>query len=76
MRTDTLSTVRAKTRRTPKPGTKFVRKYKRQTYNLKVVKANGGVGYDLNGKLYSSPSGAAKSLTRNETNGWKFWNID
>ena len=65
-----------KKRPNPKPGREFVKKYKHKTYKLKVVKANGGVGYELNGTVYSSPSTAGKSLTKGEVNGWKFWKID
>jgi hypothetical protein len=66
----------AKKRPKPKLGSVFVREYKHKTYKLKVVKANGGVGYELNGTVYSSPSTAGKSLTKAEVNGWKFWKID
>ena len=55
---------------------KFVKEYKRRTYKLKVVKVEGGIGYELNGTVYSSPSTAAKSLTKGEVNGWRFWELD
>lgn len=66
----------AKDRPNPKVGTEFVRDYKRKTHKLKVVKASGGVAYELNGTVYPSPSAAAKSLTKGEINGWRFWRID
>ena len=65
----------AKRRATPWIGTEFIRDYKRKSYKLKVVKASDGVGYELNGTVYSSPSSAAKSLTKGEVNGWKFWRM-
>lgn len=66
----------AKQRTKPKVGLEFVKEYKRKTYKLKVVKTDGGVGYELSGTVFTSPSTAAKSITKNEINGWKFWNID
>ena len=65
-----------KERKNPKVGSEFVKEYRRKTYKLKVVKANGGVGYELNGTVFSSPSTAAKSFTKNDVNGWRFWKID
>jgi hypothetical protein len=65
-----------KKRPNPKLGRKFVKEYKHQIYKLKVVKGNGGIGYKLEGIVYSSPSAAAKSITGSEVNGWKFWKID
>jgi hypothetical protein len=65
----------AKQRATPKVGTEFSKKYKHKLYKLKVVKAQGGVAYDLNGVAYKSPSSAAKSLTKAEVNGWRFWKM-
>jgi hypothetical protein len=64
-----------KERANPKVGSKFVKEYKHRTYKLKIVKAEGGVGYELDGTVYSSPSTAAKSLTKGEVNGWQFWKI-
>jgi hypothetical protein len=66
----------AKKRTKPKVGLEFVREYKGKTYKLKVVKTEGGVGYELAGKVFTSPSTAAKSITKSEINGWKFWKID
>jgi len=65
----------AKERPNPKVGSEFERQYKRKNYKLKVVKASGGVGFELAGTVYSSPSAAAKSITKGEINGWKFWKI-
>ncbi len=53
-----------------------MKEYKGKTYTLKVVKTDRGIGYDLRGTVFSSPSTAAKSLTKTEINGWKFWRID
>ena len=66
----------AKKRANPKIGAEFIREYKNKTQKLKVVKGAGGVAYELNGTVYTSPSTAAKSLTKGEVNGWKFWKIE
>jgi hypothetical protein len=66
----------AKKRSNPKIGTEFIREYRNKTHKLKVVKAAGVVAYELDGTVYSSPSAAAKSLTKGEVNGWKFWKIE
>lgn len=62
----------AKQRAKPKLGTEFVKEYKNKTYKLRVVKD----GYELAGITYTSPSTAAKTITKTEVNGWKFWKID
>lgn len=67
---------KAKQRPTPKIGSEFVREYKGKTYTLKVVRTESGVGYELRGTVFSSASTAAKSITKTEINGWKFWKID
>jgi hypothetical protein len=65
-----------KTRSSLKAGTEFAKEFRGKTYRLKVVKSEGRVAYELGGAIYSSPSGAAKSLTKAEVNGWRFWKID
>jgi len=65
-----------KKRSNPKTGSEFIKKYKGKTYKLKVVKTEAGVGFLVAGTIYSSPSTAAKSITRAEVNGWRFWKID
>jgi hypothetical protein len=59
-----------------KIGTKFTKKYKEKTYQLKVVHHHGRLAYQLKKEVFSSPSAAAKSLTKTEVNGWVFWNMD
>ncbi len=65
-----------KQRPNPKVGCEYVREYKRKTYKLKVIKAGGGIAYELGGTVFPSTSAAAKSLTKGEVNGWEFWKID
>ena len=65
-----------KERSNPKVGCEYVRKFKNKTYKLKVIKTREGIAYDLNDTVFSSPSAAAKSITKTEMNGWKFWKMD
>jgi hypothetical protein len=65
-----------KQRPNPKVGSEYVKEYKRKTYKLKVIKTGGSIAYELCGEVFPSPSAAAKSLTKGEVNGWKFWRID
>jgi hypothetical protein len=50
-------------------GTAFRAKYKGQLYTGTVSKD----GIVINGKTTSSPSDAARLVTRNSVNGWNFW---
>jgi hypothetical protein len=43
---------------------------------MTVVETSGGVGYRVSGKVYKSPSGAAKAITKCAANGWRWWHID
>ncbi len=65
-----------KPRQIPPVGAAYTKTYKNKSYTLKVVKSDSGVGYKLGSTVYPSPSAAAKSLTKTEVNGWKFWKID
>ena len=66
----------AKERPTPKVGTEFVKEYKGKSYTLRVVKSGDGIGFKLGNTVFTSPSTAAKSITRTEINGWKFWKLE
>jgi hypothetical protein len=65
-----------KKRSQPAVGNIFERTYKGKIYKLKVVRHEGDIMFELEKKLFASPSGAAKTLTLAEVNGWRFWNID
>lgn len=67
---------KTKSRTPPKPGSTFRRTYKGNTYSLSVVEQNERIVYRLNGKTFSSPSAAAKSLSHYEVNGWAFWDMN
>ena len=43
---------------------------------MTIVSTPSGIGYEVNGRVFQTPSGAAKSITRTEVNGWGFWRID
>lgn len=65
-----------KKRTLPTVGSCYERRYKGTMYRLIVVKDGSSVGYKLGNKVFASPSGAARSLTNNEVNGWVFWRIN
>lgn len=50
-------------------GTELRAKYRGQTYGARV---EGGV-LVLNGKSFDSVSNAARSITQNNVDGWRFW---
>lgn len=65
-----------RTRRPPKVGMTFRRRYKGRLYHVRIVRTRGRVGYQVRGKLYATPTAAAKSITGTDVNGWTFWRID
>jgi hypothetical protein len=64
-----------KTRTPPSVGMVFEKTFKWKTYKMQVVEHNGSIGYRVLGKVYRSPTGAAKAITKTEVNGWNFWDI-
>ena len=67
---------RRKDRKPPKTGSTYSHNYKGQVYVLKVVEDDQQVAYSLKGKVYKTPTAAAKSITKSEINGWRWWGID
>ncbi len=65
-----------KVHRLPKVGDTFNRTYKEVQYTMKIVRAGKGIGYEVDTRIYSTPSAAAKSVTQTAVNGWKFWRIE
>lgn len=65
-----------KVRTLPKPGMVFEKTYHNTIYTLSVINDGQKIGYKLGKTIYPSPSAAAKTLTKYEINGWKFWNIE
>ena len=67
-----------KERTLPKIGSVYQRKYKGKMCTMTVVRhktAKIGLAYKVGEAIYTSPSGAAKSIVKQEINGWAFWNI-
>lgn len=60
----------------PKVGKTFSRVFKGKKYSMSVVKKGEGIGYEVGGKVFRSPSAAAKSVTSHAVNGWVFWHIE
>ncbi len=67
---------KTKTRKMPKIGKIFSRKFRNKEYIMEIVDNNGSIGFKVNNVIYNSPSGAAKSIMKQEVNGWRFWKID
>ena len=66
-----------KERELPKVGTTFIRNYNDNEYVLTVVEDDKKIKYKLGGKIFDSPTAAAKSLIvkKREVNGWVFWGM-
>ena len=62
-------------RRIPRAGAVFEHTYSGKHFKLKVVAFNDGVAYELNGKIYETPTAAAKTITKYDVNGWLFWHM-
>ena len=67
-----------KKQRVPDVGEAFHHNYKGVSYTLKVVSTEDGIGYELNGAIYRSPTAAAKAVVGQNQfiNGRQFWKID
>jgi hypothetical protein len=65
-------------RREPAVGETFQHRYMGDVYTMTVVRTENGIGYELLGEIYRSPTAAAKALVGKDqsTNGRKFWHID
>lgn len=67
-----------KARKEPKVGDVFEHRYKGEYFTLTVVKTENGIGYELLGEIYRSPTAAARAIvgTNQSVNGRGFWHID
>jgi hypothetical protein len=67
-----------KVRKEPKVGDVFEHRYKGEYLKLTVVATDSGIGYELFGQIYSSPTAAAKAVVGRDAsiNGRGFWHID
>jgi hypothetical protein len=62
-------------RKPPQIGKTYTKVFKGESYTVKVVPADSGVAYSTGGKIFNTPTAAAKSITKYEINGWVFWGI-
>ena len=63
-------------RELPPVGTVLTGHFFGEPYEAKIVKDKTrpeGKAIKLHGKLYPSMTAAAKAITKQETNGWRFW---
>jgi hypothetical protein len=60
----------------PRVGATLVAKYKGSRYRAKVVSgSDGNPEVEYGGRRFRSMSTAAKAVTGNWVNGWKFWKV-
>ena len=62
----------------PPAGTRLSGRYRGQEFIAEVVTAEGGEGarvLEFQGSQYASLSAAAKVITSNSVNGWRFWKV-
>jgi hypothetical protein len=45
-------------------------------HTMTVVRMGKGIGYEVNGNVFQSPTGAARHLAKWDVNGYRFWNMD
>ena len=63
-------------RELPPAGTTLQGRFKGETYSASVVEAEelpSGRGVSFGEDVYGSLSAAAKAITRQSVNGWRFW---
>jgi hypothetical protein len=63
-------------RELPPVGTVLTGKFFSEPYEAKIIKDKTrpeGKAIKFHGKLYPSMTAAAKAITKQETNGWRFW---
>jgi hypothetical protein len=60
----------------PPPGKEFKHTFKGVSHTMTVVSEGGRTMYRVGGRVFKSPSAAAKSVAGHAVNGWKFWHID
>lgn len=65
-------------RELPPTGTRLSARYRGQEFIAEVVTAEGGEGarvLEFEGSQYASLSAAAKTISGNSVNGWRFWKV-
>jgi hypothetical protein len=60
----------------PAVGSSFKKKFNGSEYTLFVEQIGDRLCFRVRGRMYPTPTAAAKSITGYEVNGWEFWNMD
>jgi len=63
-------------RKPPTVGLIIKRKFKNKIHTMRVVETEEGIGYEVDGEVFNSPSSAARKITVHPVNGWRFWHLD
>ena len=69
---------KAQARELPPVGTELVGRYRGQEVSARIVKDDdrgGASAVECRGKRYRSLSAAARAITGNSVNGWRFWQV-
>lgn len=63
-------------RELPPVGTALTGKFMGTAYKAKIIKdknSTSGRAIEYDGNIYQSMTAAAKAITKQSTNGWRFW---
>jgi hypothetical protein len=71
-----MTTRRKIPRKPPKVGCKFAHQFKGKVVTMTIVGTRDGIGYEVRGKVFGSPSTAAKHISGHEENGYRFWHME
>ena len=69
---------KAQARELPPVGTELVGRYRGQEASARIVKDDdrgGSPAVECRGERYRSLSSAARAITGNSVNGWRFWQV-
>jgi len=65
-------------RELPQVGTKYYKKFKDKHYTAEIIRDDKDKNVrliEMNGKRYRTMSAAAKVITKDAVNGWRFWKL-
>jgi hypothetical protein len=71
-----MTTRRTIVGKPPEVGRKFTQKFKDKVVTMTVVKTDEGIGYEVKGEVFRSPSMAAKHVSGHEANGYEYWRME
>ena len=63
-------------RKLPDVDSTFIRIFKDKKYIMTVVKQNTEIAFKVGQVIYDSPTAAARSIYKNQVNGWRFWKMN